>query len=101
MDWKKLIVIFLYNTIKGWVMSFLKGFLAGLAISEDIIMAIIGYLITKYKREWAWFGEALIYGAVASIGATGGLAIGGLFTTPAGREATTAGKEAEEVVETA
>ena len=101
MDWKKLLVIFLYNIIKGFVMKFVKGVIAGLAISEDILMAVIGYLIMKYKREWAWFGEAIIYGAVASLGATGGISLGGIF---GGTETTTAKapqRETNEVVVTA
>ena len=99
MDWKKLLVIFFYNTIKGFVMKFAKGILVGLAISEDILMAIIGYLIMKYKREWAWFGEAVIYGAVASLGATGGISLG-IFGGTKTTEKTTQ-RETNEVVVTA
>ncbi|MCX8209393.1 MAG: hypothetical protein N3G79_07120, partial [Sulfolobales archaeon] len=44
----------------------------------DILMLVIGYLLTKYMPTYSWVGTGLIYGAVASLGASGGLMIPGL-----------------------
>ena len=78
MDWKKLIVMFFYGTIKGIVMKFLKGVLAGISISDDILMAIIGWLLMS-KTSYKWLGEGILYGAVVSLGLSGGISLGGII----------------------
>ena len=85
--WKKLAIAFFYNTIKGMVKQVLSGVGIGVlaTVPDDLLLAIIGYLIhtkTAYREE----GEALLISAVASLGATTGLAIfGQLFGgAPAG-----------------
>ena len=75
-----LIVAFLYNWIKTTIMQFLQGFLKGLAISEDIVMALIGYyLATKKTGTWASVGTGLLFGAITQLGAQGGLGLGNLL----------------------
>jgi membrane protein DedA with SNARE-associated domain len=78
--WKKLVIAFFYNTIKSITKQLLAGVGAGIfaTVPDDLIMAVIGYLVhtkTQYKDE----GEALLISAVASLGSTTGLAIFGLF----------------------
>ena len=90
--WKKLAIAFFYNTIKSMVKQVLGGMGVGAlaTVPDDVIMAIIGYLIhtkTQYRDE----GEALLISAVASLGSTAGLAIfGQLFGAQAGQAQTTA-----------
>jgi membrane protein DedA with SNARE-associated domain len=85
--WNKIAIAFFYNTIKGFIKQFIGGFglAIGVTIPDDLIMAVIGWLImdkTKYKAE----GEALLLSAVASLGATTGVELfGRLFGgAPAG-----------------
>jgi len=90
--WNKIAIAFFYNTIKGFIKQFIGGLglAPGVTIPDDLIMAVIGWLVmekTKYKAE----GEALLISAVASLGATTGVE---LFTrlfggAPAGGQATT------------
>jgi hypothetical protein len=75
MKWITLLTIFFYNTIKGMV----RNVLPALGVPEDILMLIIGWFLSKRTGVLADLGEGLIYGAVASLGASGGIAIGGLF----------------------
>ena len=89
--WKKLAIAFFYNTIKGMVKQVLSGVGIGVlaTVPDDLLLAIIGYLIhtkTAYREE----GEALLISAVASLGSTAGLAIfGQILGAPAGGQATT------------
>jgi membrane protein DedA with SNARE-associated domain len=84
--WNKIAIAFFYSTIKSIVKQVLASIGVGVlaTVPDDLIMAIIGYLVhtkTKYKDE----GEALLLSAVASLGSTTGLAIfGQLFGAPAG-----------------
>ena len=84
-SWKKVAIAFFYNTIKGFVKQFLGGFGAIATVPDDVIMAIIGYLVmskTKYVDE----GEALLLASVASLGSTMGAQILGAVSfgvTPA------------------
>jgi hypothetical protein len=66
MDWKVLLVVFFYNQIK----AFAQRMLGSLAIPVDYILLAIGW----WKKE-TWWGQGLLYGAVASIGSTMGSAI--------------------------
>lgn len=86
-DKTALIVAFLYNWIKSFVMNFLQGFLKGLAISEDIVMALIGYyLATKKGGTWASVGQGLLFGAITQLGAQGGLGLGQILQPPTKQE---------------
>jgi membrane protein DedA with SNARE-associated domain len=85
--WNKLAIAFFYSAIKGFIKQFIGGFglAIGVTIPDDLIMAVIGWLImekTKYKAE----GEALLLSAVASLGSTTGVELfGRLFGgAPAG-----------------
>ncbi|MEB3788309.1 MAG: hypothetical protein GSR72_00255 [Desulfurococcales archaeon] len=69
---KSLIVTFLYSQIKNMADKMVGNLAMG--IDTDIILAAIGY----WKRH-TWWGKGILYGAVASIGAKGGFALGGLF----------------------
>jgi len=71
----KYFIAFFYGTIKGFIARFLGGF-AG-AIPEDILMVVIGWLIKKWKPEYAEIGDAIIISALAVAGALVGVA-GGL-----------------------
>jgi len=76
--WNKIAIAFFYNTIKSIIKQVIGGLGLGLGatIPDDLIMAVIGWLVmekTKYKAE----GEALLLAAVASLGSTTGLAIFG------------------------
>lgn len=74
MDFKVLIVVFFYNTIKGFVLKALPA----LGVPEDVMMLLIGYLLNKYTK-YTWIGEGIMYGAVAALGASGGISLGSLF----------------------
>ena len=74
MDFKTLLVVFFYNTIKGFVLKVLPA----LGIPEDVMMLLIGYLLSKYTK-YAWIGEGIMYGAAAALGASGGISLGSLF----------------------
>jgi len=72
--WNKIAIAFFYNTIKSFIKQFIGGLglAAGVTIPDDLIMAVIGWLImekTKYKAE----GEALLLSAIASLGTTTGV----------------------------
>jgi len=77
--WKKLLIAYFYNTIKSVTKQLVGGFGFVATVPDDVLMGLIGYLVyakTNYKDE----GEALMISAVASLGATTGLAIfSGLF----------------------
>jgi len=92
-SWKKLVIAYFYNTIKSLVRQFIGGFVGILGtIPDDLLVAVIGYIIyakTQYKEE----GEALLISAVASLGATTGFGLAGLFGAPA-----PATRETEEAV---
>ena len=75
MDWKELAVVFFYNQIRGFAESFIGSFM-GLPV--DIVLAIIGW----WKKN-TWWGRGLLYGAVAMLGSSGGLGLGGFFQPPA------------------
>jgi hypothetical protein len=66
MDWKVLLVVFFYNQIK----VFVQRMVGGLAIPVDYILLAVGW----WKKD-TWWGQGLLYGAVASIGSTMGSAI--------------------------
>jgi len=71
MDFKVLLVVFFYNHIKG----FASRLLGGLGLPIDYILLAIGW----WKKD-TWWGQGLLYGAVASIGATtGGMIFAGLL----------------------
>ena len=93
-SWKKLVIAYFYNTIKSLVRQFIGGFVGILGtIPDDLLVAVIGYIIyakTQYKDE----GEALMISAVASLGATTGFGLAGLFGAGAGTQA----RETEEAV---
>jgi membrane protein DedA with SNARE-associated domain len=81
--WNKIAIAFFYSTIKGFVKQFLGGLGTIATIPDDVIMAIIGYLVmtkTKHRDE----GEALLLASVASLGTTMGAQLLGAFgVTPA------------------
>ena len=95
MKWITLLTIFFYNTIKSGV----RNVLPVLGIPEDILMLIIGWFLSKRTGALADFGEGLIYGAVASLGASGGIMLGGLFGRGAGAQEVQARAVAEEAVQ--
>ena len=66
MDIKELLVVFLYNQIRG----FAQRVLGAVGLPIDYILLAIGW----WKKD-TWWGRGLIYGAVASIGSTMGLQI--------------------------
>ena len=66
MDWKVLLVVFFYNQIR----SFVQRLLGSLAIPVDYILLAIGW----WKRE-TWWGQGLVFGAIAQIGSQMGSAI--------------------------
>jgi len=74
---EKVAIAYFYSTIKSIVKQLVGGL--GLAtVPDDVIMAVIGYVImekTQYKEE----GEALLLASVSSLGATTGLGITQLF----------------------
>jgi hypothetical protein len=74
-SWIKLATVFFYNTIKNMV----RNVLPALGIPEDILLAIIGWFLLKKGGALGEFGEGLLLGAVASLGATGGITLAGLF----------------------
>jgi membrane protein DedA with SNARE-associated domain len=77
-SWKKVGIAFFYNTIKGLVKQVIGGIGAIATVPDDLIMALIGYLVatrTQYKEE----GEALLLASVASLGGTMGAQILGAF----------------------
>jgi hypothetical protein len=81
-SWVKVAVCFFYNVIKSFVRQ-IAGRLMGFTIHDDVLMIIIGWLLaTKAEGFWKEFGEALIYGAAASLGAAGGLGILQLVAPP-------------------
>jgi len=92
MKWITVATVFFYNTIKNMV----RNVLPALGIPEDILMLIIGYFLSKRTGALAEFGEGLIYGAVASLGATGGITLGGLL---GGGAKTTAEAQTAEAVQ--
>lgn len=72
-DVKELAVVFFYNTIRGFIDKIAGNF----GIPSDIVLAIIGY----YFKD-KWYGRGLLYGAIAAMGASGGLSLGSLFAPP-------------------
>jgi hypothetical protein len=97
-SWIKIATVFFYNQIKAMVRQVLGGVLGGLLrIPEDILLAVIGYFIMKRGGAWSEFGEGLLLGAVASIGATGGVVLGALFA-PAQTTTTTQARQEVEVI---
>jgi hypothetical protein len=93
----KYVIAFFYGTIKGFVARFLGGF-AG-AIPEDVLMVVIGWLIKKWKPEYAEIGDAIIISALAVLGLGGVQAVLGAFTTTGARTTTTAQAVTAEAVE--
>jgi hypothetical protein len=79
-SWVKIATVFFYNTIKQTFRQMIGGVLGTvITISDDILLALIGWFLMKKGGGWGEFGEGLLLGAVASIGATGGITLGGLF----------------------
>jgi len=78
MEWKPLIVAFFYNEIKKTVESILGNFVG--MIPSDLLMALIGWYL-KEKTSYKWLGEGILYGAIASLGATTGFGLANLFRT--------------------
>lgn len=68
-DMKALAVAFLYNWIKNTVSGMLPK---EMNISPDLILAAVGY----FKRN-TWWGQGLLFGAVASLGQ--GFSLGSIF----------------------
>jgi hypothetical protein len=91
--WITYLTVFFYNTIKSMV----RRFLPALGIPEDILMAVIGWFLSKKGGWLAEFGEGLLLGAIAAIGASGGIAIGGLLGGGAQATATATTQVAEAV----
>ena len=89
--WIMYLTVFFYNTIKSMV----RRFLPALGIPEDILMAIIGWFLSKRGGWVAEFGEGLLLGAIAAIGASGGIALGGLLGVGAPAQATATVQVAE------
>jgi hypothetical protein len=83
-SWIKLATVFFYNTIKNTV----RNMLPALGVPEDIMLAIIGWFLAKRGGALGEFGEGLLLGALASLGATGGLTLAGLFGGGARAQAT-------------
>jgi hypothetical protein len=74
-SWIIILTIFFYNTIKTAV----RNLFPALGISEDIMLAIIGWFLSKKGGALGELGLGLIYGAVASLGTSGGIPLAGLF----------------------
>jgi hypothetical protein len=91
--WITYLTVFFYNTIKNMV----RRFLPALGIPEDIMLAIIGWFLSKKTGWMAEFGEGLLLGAIASIGASGGIALGGLLGGGAQAQATPTAQVVEAV----
>jgi len=76
MDWKVLIIVFFYSQIR----AFAQKVAGNLAIPVDYILLAIGW----WKKE-TWWGQGLLYGAVAQIGSQmGSTIISGLPLAGAG-----------------
>jgi len=90
----KYVIAFLYGSIKGFVARFLGGFVAGLP--DDVLMILIGWLIKKWKSEYAEIGDAIIISALAVLGLGGVQAVLGMFT---GAKTATAQAQTAEAVE--
>jgi hypothetical protein len=73
--WIKYIAVFFYSTIKSAV----RNMMPALGIPEDVLFAVIGWFLSKRSGALAEFGEGLLLGALASLGASGGIVISGLF----------------------
>jgi len=91
-SWITLATVFFYNTIKNAV----RNVLPALGIPEDILFAIVGWFLSKKGGALGEFGEGLLLGAVASLGATGGISLAGLF---GGRARTATEAQVAEAVE--
>jgi len=90
----KYVVAFFYGTAKGFVAKFFGGFLRG--IPDDVLMILIGWLIKKWKPEYAEIGDAIIISALAVLGLSGVQTILGAFTG-AGTTTTAQAQTAEAV----
>jgi len=86
MDIKELLLVFFYAQVKKMA----EGFIGNLGIPVDYVLLALGY----WKRD-TWWGRGLIYGAVASLGATIGAQILQVPGTQAGTQSKTAEKPAE------
>lgn len=75
LSWKKALVHYLYGTIATVVDRLVANF--GIALNRDVVIAALGYfLVSRWDAE---VGEALFYGAIQSIGQSGGFSLAGLF----------------------
>ena len=90
----KYVVAFFYGTVKGFATRFFGGFLRG--IPDDVLMILLGWLIKKWKSEYAEVGDAIIISALAVLGLGGVQAVLGMFT---GATTTTAQAQTAEAVE--
>jgi drug/metabolite transporter (DMT)-like permease len=74
----KYVIAFLYGTIKGFATRLFGGFLRG--IPDDVLMVLLGWLVKKWKPEYAEIGDAIIISALAVLGLGGVQAVLGMFT---------------------
>ena len=83
MKWIVLAVLFFYNTIRSWIEQQIKNLGIQLGISVDVVIALLGYFIAKKGGWLGELGEGLLYGAIASLGRSGGLLVAGTQTQTA------------------
>jgi hypothetical protein len=77
----KYIIPLFYGTIAGFV----DRFAGQLGVDRDLLMLIIGYIVKKWKPEYAEIGDALMISALTAISLKGGFGLATLFrpATPA------------------
>jgi len=71
----KYIIPLFYGAIAGFV----ERFAGQLGVDRDILMLIIGYLVKKWKAEYAEIGDAIMVSALTSLSLKGGISLAGLF----------------------
>jgi hypothetical protein len=84
--WVKYLIPLFYGVIAG----FAERFAGSLGIDRDLLILIIGYLIKKWKADFAEVGDALMISSLTSLSLRGGIGLAGLFrpATPATTTAT-------------
>ena len=90
----KYIIPLFYGTIAGLV----DRFAGQIGIDRDIMVLIIGYLVKRWKAEYAEIGDALMISALTALSLKGGISLAGLFR-PATQATTTATTQVAEAVQ--
>jgi hypothetical protein len=91
--WLKYVIALFYGTIAG----FIDKFAGQLGIDRDILMLIIGYLVKKWKPQYAEIGDAIMISALTSLSLKGGFSLAGLFGAKTTTTTTTTAHQEEAV----